>query len=140
VAPRWLVRIERGLSSLAGLRGFDPDRVMRCEEYPEPGCLVVRAELPGVDPDEDVEVAMVGGMLRIRAHRRDEHRGRRGAGARTEFFYGEMVRTLSLPARADVEGATAWYDDGILEVIVPVDDAPAQDRRVPVMRGSRSAP
>jgi HSP20 family molecular chaperone IbpA len=111
--------LERELASFPVLRGFDADRVMRCEEYTEPGRLVVRAELPGVDPDSDIEVTIEGDLLRIQAHRREEHKERR----RTEFFYGEMVRTLMLPAGTDEKAITASYKDGVLEVIVPVPEA-----------------
>jgi HSP20 family protein len=136
LASGLLGRLEREVAAVAGRWGFDTDRVMRCEEYSEPGRLVVRAELPGLDPDEDVEVTVVGTMLRIRACRRDERPGGRAPDRRSEFFYGEMVRTLALPPGADTQGVTASYADGVLEVDVPVDGGrPALP--VPVERGAR---
>jgi HSP20 family protein len=93
------------------------DRAMRCEQYDQDGCVVVRAELPGVDPDRDVEVTVVDGVLRIDARRHEEPREWRH---RSEFFYGEMIRTLVLPPDADGSAVTATYQDGILEVVVPL--------------------
>lgn len=121
--------LERELGALPGRRSFDLERIMRCEEYREPGRLVVRAELPGIDPERDVEVTVGDGLLRIRAHRREERRDRR----RSEFFYGEMIRTLLLPVGFDEEGIGATYKDGILEVEIPV-SAPSPTTTVPVIR------
>lgn len=131
LAPGLLGWLERELSSFPVLRGFDADRVMRCEEYTEPGRLVVRAELPGVDPDKDVEVTIGDGLLKIQAHRHEEHKERR----RSEFFYGEMVRTLLLPAGTDEKAVTATYKDGVLEVVVPVPEMSAStSTTVPISR------
>jgi HSP20 family molecular chaperone IbpA len=129
--PGLLGWLEREFSSFPVLRGFDAERVMRCEEYTEPGRLVVRAELPGVDPDKDVEVTVEGDLLKIQAHRREEHKERR----RSEFFYGEMVRTLLLPAGTDQRAITASYKDGVLEVVVPILEAAATTSvTVPISR------
>jgi HSP20 family protein len=129
-APGLLGWLEREFSSIPMLRGFDADRIMRCEEYAEPGRLVVRAELPGVDPDKDVQVTVERGMLRIEAHRREEHKDRR----RSEFFYGEMIRTLLLPTGVDAKGITATYRDGILEVVVPLAQPAGATTSIPVTR------
>jgi HSP20 family molecular chaperone IbpA len=118
-APGLLGWLEREFPSFPVLRGFDTERIMRCEEYSEPGRLVVRAELPGVDPEKDVEVTVENGVLRIQAHRREEHKERR----RSEFFYGEMVRTMVLPTGSDESAISATYKDGILEVAVPIPPA-----------------
>jgi HSP20 family protein len=42
---------------------------MRVEEYRDGKDMVVRAESPGIDPDNDVEVTVVDGALHIAAHR-----------------------------------------------------------------------
>jgi HSP20 family protein len=118
-APGLLGWLEREFSSFPVLRAFDTERIMRCEEYSEPGRLVVRAELPGLDPEKDIEVTVENGVLRIQAHRREEHKERR----RSEFFYGEMVRTMVLPTGTDGAAINATYKDGILEVVVPIPQA-----------------
>lgn len=130
--PGLLGWLEREFSSFPVLRGFDTERIMRCEEYTEPGRMVVRAELPGIDPDKDVEVTIENGLLRIQAHRREEHKERR----RSEFFYGEMVRTMLLPPGTDESGITATYRDGILEVVVPMPEPEkTAATTVPITRG-----
>src|SRR5579884_2712362 len=68
---------------------FDADASMiRVEEFTEDGKLVVRAELPGVDPDEDVDVSVHDGMLDIRAERREEEKDAKKG--HSEFRYGRF--------------------------------------------------
>ena len=45
---------------------------MRVEEFADGDTWVIRAELPGVDPDKDVEVSLHGGVLTVTAERREE--------------------------------------------------------------------
>ncbi|MBI1377814.1 MAG: Hsp20 family protein [Frankiales bacterium] len=110
---------------------------MRVEEYTDGDTLVVKAELPGVDPDEDVEITVEGGLLTIEAERREEKtEGEQGKpGYRSEFRYGSMRRVLRLPDGAQEDAVTATYADGILEVRVPVGAAEAAPTRIPVARG-----
>jgi HSP20 family protein len=49
-----------------------PDDLIRVDEYQDGGSLVIRAEMPGIDPEEDVEVTVSGGMLHIHAERHEE--------------------------------------------------------------------
>ena len=53
---------------------FVPDNEswMRVEEIHEDDTLVIRAELPGVDPDKDVEISVSDGVLHIEGHREEE--------------------------------------------------------------------
>jgi HSP20 family protein len=46
--------------------------VIRVDEFREDSTLVIQAELPGIDPDEDVELTVVEGELMISAQRRTE--------------------------------------------------------------------
>lgn len=108
---------------------------MRVEDFEEHGRYVVRAELPGIDPEKDVEVTVEKGVLSIRAERRDERKEKQ----RTEFHYGSFERRMTLPPTAREEGVEATYENGILTVMVPVQPAvPAKPaRRIPVMRAPR---
>jgi HSP20 family protein len=82
--------------------------------------LVIRAELPGIDPAKDVEVRMTDGMLRIHGEHRDESTSEDEAGHRTEVHFGSFTRVLPLPSGVTTDDVKAAYKDGVLEVRVPV--------------------
>ena len=85
------------------------------------GTIVLRAELPGLDVDEDVDIHVEDGRLTISGHREEREENREKGAYRSEFRYGSFERTVRLPAGARVDDIEASYDDGILEVKVPVD-------------------
>jgi HSP20 family protein len=70
---------------------------LRVEEVHEDDTLVIRAELPGIDPDKDVEVSVTDGILHISA-RREERTEHKDKTRRSEFRYGEFSRDITLPA------------------------------------------
>jgi HSP20 family protein len=109
---------------------------MRVEEFGEGDTWVIRAELPGVDPDEDVEVSIDGGVLTVSAERREEtHEGEEGKpGYRSEFRYGSYRRSLRLPVEVTPDDVKATYADGILEVRVPLSAEHPAPAKVPVTR------
>jgi HSP20 family protein len=111
---------------------FSPVETMKVEEYRDGEAVVVRAELPGIDPERDVEVTVSGGMLRIHAERTESTKTDDKDGYRSEFRYGAFTRVLPLPAGAGEDDVKATYADGILEVRVPVDAEEAAAKRVPV--------
>ncbi len=93
------------------------------------------AELPGVDPEKDVEVTIDGDILNIRAERREESK----MNGRSEFRYGRMERSVRLPANADAEHITAGYTNGLLAVKVPLTSAKANERKIEVTAGSEAS-
>jgi HSP20 family molecular chaperone IbpA len=107
---------------------------MRIEEEHRDGEIVVRAELPGVDPEKDVDITIENGMLRIRAERRKEEREESEGRTRSEFRYGMLSRTISLPSDVDPDAISASYRDGILEVHIPATKQ-AESRKINVNRG-----
>jgi HSP20 family protein len=116
-----------------GVLPFGSNQTFRVEDFTDDGKYMIRAELPGIDPDEDVEVTVDSGMLTIRAERREEARQDR----HSEFKYGSMTRSISLPEGADPDQITATYDKGILQVAVPVPKQRARgSRQITVQRSS----
>ncbi|OZG29542.1 heat-shock protein Hsp20 [Williamsia sp. 1138] len=90
--------------------------MIRVEDELGENQYLVRAELPGIDPNKDVEIIVRDGMLTIKAERetRDE------TDVRSEFAYGSFVRTMSLPAGYIEEDVKATYEQGVLTVTVPL--------------------
>ncbi|MET9392938.1 Hsp20/alpha crystallin family protein [Streptomyces sp. NPDC006624] len=102
---------------------------IRIEEHlTDDGTYVVRAELPGVDPEKDVEITVDSGLLTLRAERSEQTTEKH----RTEFRYGTFVRSVRLPAGAKDDEATAEYEDGVLTIKVPVPEAKTGTRAIPV--------
>jgi len=111
------------------------DERMRIEEFTEDGTLVVRAELPGVDPDEDVDVSVHDGILTLEAHRREERKQEGKGWYRSEFSYGAVSRSIQLPRGVQEDAVTATYTDGILEVRVPLgEEADPATKKIAVTR------
>jgi len=92
---------------------------MKVEQFQDGTTLVVRAEVPGIDPDKDVDVSVSDGMLHIRAEREEKSEHKSKNGYRSEFRYGSFSRSIALPAGAKEEDITATYKDGVLEVRAP---------------------
>ena len=93
--------------------------LMRVEEYLDGDTCVIRAELPGIDPDKDVEISVADGVLHLRAEREEHTEERRPEGYRSEFHYGSLARSIRLPEGATEADVSATYKDGILEIRVP---------------------
>ncbi|HET9601427.1 MAG TPA: Hsp20/alpha crystallin family protein, partial [Acidimicrobiales bacterium] len=103
--------------------GFRPmlaweDR-LRVEEEIQDDALVIRAEVPGIDPEKDAEITVEGGRLHLRVERRRETKEEQEGRMRSEFRYGSLHRTLALPEDVQAEDVTATYQDGLLEIRVP---------------------
>jgi HSP20 family protein len=108
---------------------------IRVEEEMKDDSIVIRAELPGMDPDKDVEITVSDGMLRIKAERRSETKEEDEGRIRSEFRYGSFTRALTLPKCASEADVQATYRDGILEVTIPVKTEAVERKRVAISRG-----
>ena len=106
----------------------------RVEEYRDGTMMVVRAELPGIDPEKDLDVSVTEGTLRIRGERRENAEQKARDGYRSEFKYGSFTRDIPLPAGANQDSVSASYRDGVLEVRVPVAESGGSGRKVTVNR------
>lgn len=107
------------------------------DEYVDGETLVVRAQMPGADPDKDIEVSVAGGVLHIQA-------GRDGAGGHSEgdrfpsgLRYRRFTRNLPLPEGVTDQDIKVSFRNGVLEVRTPLPTAPGTDaaeKRLPISR------
>ena len=112
---------------------FDP---MRIEQELSDDTLVVRAELPGIEPEKDVEITLDEGVLRIKAERRSETKEEKEGTFRSEFRYGSCERAVRVPRETVMDDVKASYKDGILEVRCPYKvPTEAPPMKVEVTRG-----
>jgi len=107
------------------------ETMMRVEQYEEDDHLVVRGELPGVDPD-DIEITIEHGRLLIRAEREDKTEERDDKRYRSEFHYGAFERSLMLPPGVTEDDVKATYTDGILDVRLPMGEPEQGARKIPI--------
>ncbi len=98
------------------------------------GTMVIRGELPGLDAEENITVTADDDRLTIAATREERSEEEREGRVRSEFHYGTLQRTVALPAGARRDDIVASYEDGILEVRVPVDAERPAATTVPVQR------
>ncbi|HEY3118230.1 MAG TPA: Hsp20/alpha crystallin family protein, partial [Chloroflexota bacterium] len=110
--------------------GTPPILVPHIEVQQRRAELVVRADLPGLRP-EDINVTVDHGVLTISGERREEHREEREGFIRSEVSYGTFFRTIPLPDGADENRTAAIFRNGVLEITVPVSER-EQGRRVKV--------
>jgi HSP20 family protein len=80
--------------------------------------VVVRAELPGIDP-KDVEITVTEDVLTIKGQAKQSHEEKSQNYFRRELRYGAFSRSLALPGGVQGDQAKATYRNGILEVRVP---------------------
>ena len=130
--PTWVTRLFEDRPMFEG--GLEKS-TLRIEEFVEDDTLVVRAELPGVDVEKDVDVSVHDGLLFIKAERTDRTEKKDKSFFRSEFRYGAFARTVPLPPDATVDDVKATYQDGVLEVRIPTRTLTSGASKVPVQRG-----
>ncbi len=104
---------------MAFQRWREAEELIRVEEFREDGTLVIRADLPGIDPGKDVELTVADGILHIEAERREEEKHEEKGYVRQELRYGSLSRSLPLPEGVTEADITATYTAGVLEIRIP---------------------
>jgi HSP20 family protein len=99
---------------------------------------VVHAELPGLKP-EDVKVEVLDDALVIEGERKYEHEEDRGGVHRTERRYGRFYRAIPLPEGTNAEQARARFENGVLEVMIPLSRQRSDRHQIQVEPSSPSA-
>lgn len=126
----------RELDRLAQAVRSDSLRGMPMDLYRQDDRYVLSVDLPGIDPGS-VDIDVDGQLLTIRAER--TLRGADGVQWLTrEREGGSFLRQLSLGQGIDTDGITAHYENGVLNVIIPVSEK-ARPRRIEVKSGSSAS-
>jgi HSP20 family protein len=84
------------------------------------GTLVVRAELPGIDPEAELSIDVESNVLHIKGEKKLEREVDEESRYLRECRYGSFHRDVMLPEGVDAEAITATYDQGVLTVEVPL--------------------
>jgi HSP20 family protein len=85
----------------------------------ENGNLLVRADIPGIKPEE-VKIEVEDDILTV-SGQHEEHKEEKDENyLRRERRYGSFVRSLALPAGVDAKKIKAKTRDGVVEVTIPL--------------------
>jgi HSP20 family protein len=131
--------LHRDLDEIAGRRfgaaipaagNLVADWVPAVDILEEKDCFVLRADVPGVNPDA-IEISMEKGVLTLSGERREESTEQFEGLKRIERVSGRFRRRFTLPEAADAEHITARSANGILEVTIPKQPE-IQPRRITV--------
>lgn len=112
---------------------WSTEDMIHVDEFRENGTLVIRAELPGIDPNKDVELTVADGMLTIEAERHEDKQVEEKGYLRRELRHGSFTRTLPLPTKVTEADIKANYKDGILEIRVPAPKA-VPTKKIPIAK------
>ncbi|HEX7061081.1 MAG TPA: Hsp20/alpha crystallin family protein [Woeseiaceae bacterium] len=131
--------LRRDLDELAGRRfgaavpadtNLVSDWVPAIDILEEKDRFVLRADVPGVNPDE-IEISMEKGVLTVAGERREERQEAFDGLQRIERVTGRFRRRFALPEAADADNISAKTANGILEVVIPKQPE-VQPRRITV--------
>jgi HSP20 family protein len=86
--------------------------------HPREDVVMVRLELPGIDPDR-ITLEIEGSTLRVCGNR-PEQRPPDAVYHQMEISYGRFERLVPLPPEVDITKASADYNNGYLEIRLPV--------------------
>lgn len=84
---------------------------------------VLKAELPGIDPDT-IKVEYRDQKLHLIGEKGNSAKGE-VTHYQAERIYGPFRRTFALPEYISCENIEATYDQGVLEIVVPKSSPPA---------------
>ena len=86
--------------------------------YEQDGNIVMKAELPGVDP-KAVDIRLENNTLTLRGERKLDKEVKQDSYHRVERSYGAFSRSFTLPTVVDQGNIKAEYRDGVLKLTLP---------------------
>ncbi len=111
----------------------------RVDVFREKEALVVRAELPGIDPEKDIEVSVEDNVLRIAGHRAFGREVDEKDFYLCERSYGSFRRDIVLPEGVNTDALEAHFENGVLTLRIPLPvEVEAGSRRIPITIGEQS--
>jgi HSP20 family protein len=98
------------------------------------GELIVSTELPGIDPEKDVEITLDDDYLTIKGEKSTESETSEDDRYVHERHYGVFMRRIPVPEGVSADEITAGYSKGVLtvKVTMPEEPEPAEPRKIPV--------
>ncbi len=110
-------RFDRMLDELNDSRQHERTPAIDVER--ENGNLVVRADVPGLKPEE-VKIEVEGDILTVSGEHEERKEEKDKHYLRRERRYGSFSRSMALPTGVDAKEIKAKTHDGVVEVTVPL--------------------
>ena len=80
--------------------------------------VVVKAELPGMDP-KDIDISLSDGVLTIKGERKQEKEEKEENYHLMERSYGTFIRMVRLPKEVKHNKVNTSFKDGVLKIVLP---------------------
>ena len=117
---RWRRRFEaRFPRFFEDFEGEEGELKLPIESYVKDGNVVVRADVPGLDP-KDIDVSVLGNVLTIKGERQDKEEVKKENYFRRELSYGALERHVTLPEGTQTDKVKATFKNGVVEVTMPI--------------------
>lgn len=111
-------------------RGWYP----ACDVAETDEAFLVKAELPGVTPDE-VKLNMTNNVLTLYGEKQQETEDKAQNYYRIERTSGTFQRSFTFPSTVEAAKITASYKDGVLTITLPKAEE-AKPRQIPISTNS----
>jgi HSP20 family protein len=108
------------------LDGRERARTLAIDVVRDNGNLVVRADLPGIKPEE-VKIEVADEILTISGEHEEHTEEKDNHYVRRERSYGAFSRSMALPAGVDAKEIKAKTHDGVVELTIPLPREAKQD-------------
>jgi len=130
-----MMNVARGFDRALGRAGTQPTTrpgfVPAVESYEKDRNLVLRVEIPGVDP-KAVEVTVKDRRLTLRGEKKDDRAEAKENVFLREIHSGKFERAFVLPEDVNADAIEASYSNGVLEIAIPRAELP-KPRRIEVL-------
>jgi HSP20 family protein len=87
----------------------------------------------------DVKVEVTDNAIILQGERKDERDETKGGIHVTERHYGNFYRSIPLPEGAEAEKARARFENGVLELTVPIQQQQKKSHVIPIETSSPSS-
>lgn len=110
-------RFDRIYDGLTG--GTERSWVPAIDVARENGNLIVRADVPGIKPEE-VKIEVEDDILTVSGEHEETTEAKEKEYVRRERRYGSFRRSMALPTGVDAKQIKATTHDGVVEVTIPL--------------------
>ena len=88
--------------------------------------------------DKDVKVSIESDTLIIQGERKREEEREEQGWYRSERSYGSFYRAIPLPEGAEADKANARFNNGVLEITMPIPKGQQNVQQIPIASGSQT--